>query len=211
MPVVLPVYDLKGERVEEIELEDEIFSFPLKEDLIHQVVVGYEANRRLGTASTKTRAEVSGGGRKPWRQKGTGRARAGSTRSPIWRHGGVTFGPKPRDFSQRLPKKMRKVALKSALSAKIRDNEVKIIQEFGLEEPKTKKMAEVFHNLSLPAKVLVITDQWEENVAKSIHNLPGASYITFQNLNTYDALYYDCLLFTKRAIVEVGEVLKLVS
>jgi len=211
MPVVLPVYNLKGERVEEIELEDEIFSFPLKQDLIHQVVAGYEANRRLGTASTKTRAEVRGGGRKPWRQKGTGRARAGSTRSPLWRHGGVTFGPKPRDFSQKLPKKMRRVALKSALSAKIRDDEVKIVQELTLEEPKTKKMVDVFNNLGLTSKVLVIGAQWEENSAKSIRNIPGSAYTTFQNLNAYDALYYDFLLFTKKAIVEMGEVLRLVS
>ena len=211
MPVVLPVYNLKGERVEEIELEDEIFSFPLKQDLIHQVVAGYEANRRLGTASTKTRAEVRGGGRKPWKQKGTGRARAGSTRSPLWRHGGVTFGPKPRDFSQKLPKKMRRVALKSALSAKIRDDEVKIVQELTLEEPNTKKMVEVFNNLGLATKVLVIGALWEENAAKSIRNIPGSAYTTFQNLNAYDALYYDFLLFTKKAIVEMGEVLRLVS
>jgi len=203
----LTVYDLLGNAIEEIDVSDRVFDAEINHDLMHQIVVGYEANQRVGTASTKTRAVVSGGGRKPWRQKGTGRARAGSTRSPLWRHGGVAFGPLPRDYRHKLPKKMRQAALRSALTSKVKDGQLVVVDRLAFEEPKTKKMAEAIKNLQINKSVLVVTAEREPNTEKAARNLPRTKSTTFDGLNAYEVLRYNHLLITRDALRKVEEVL----
>lgn len=207
MPKV-SVYNMKGETVGEIDLKDEVFGAPVREALMHQAVVRHLANARQGTVSTKTRAEVSGGGRKPWRQKGTGRARHGSIRSPIWVGGGTVFGPKPRDYRQKLPKKARRAALRSALSSKVASGDFVVLDALHLDAPKTKEMAEVLTNLKAAGeKALFVTGEADKNVILSTRNLPGVGTARAADLCTYDVLAYRKVFATKDAVAKIEEVL----
>jgi len=172
---------------------------------LHDAVVSQLARRRQGTHDTKTRSEVRGGGRKPWRQKGTGRARHGTIRSPIWRGGGVVFGPHPRDYSYKLPKKVRRLALKSALSAKVNSGDIVVLDELRLEYPKTGEMVKILKNLKADDALLVIAE-WNEAVAKSARNIPNIKSLEASGLNVYDILAYDKLVITKDAVARVEEV-----
>src|SRR5690554_166901 len=184
MPKVA-VHNTKGEQVGELELSPAIFAAPVNEAAIHEVVVAYLANQRRGTASTKTRGLVRGGGRKPWRQKGTGRARHGSTRSPIWTGGGTVFGPHPRDYTVRLPKKIKRAALKSALTSKFNNDEIIVLDELAMEAPKTKEILQILKNLKVQGKAVIITADSAPAVYKSARNIPGVSTSIVNNINTY--------------------------
>lgn len=201
------VYNTLGQQVGEIDLDDRVFGGEVNEAVLHQAVVMQLASRRRGTASTKGWAEVSGGGRKPWRQKGTGRARAGSIRSPLWRGGAVIFGPKPRDYSFKLPKKVRRLALKSALTAKVRDGELIVLEDLTLTKPRTKDMVAVLKALNVNNKALIVTAGNEQNVALSARNLPGVTWLPAAGLNVYDILAHDKLVITKEAVSRVEEAL----
>lgn len=201
------LYNMQGSQIGEVELKDEVFGVEVNEPVMHQVVVMQLANARRGTASTKTRGQVSGGGRKPWRQKGTGRARVGSIRSPLWRGGGIVFGPKPRDYRYSLPKKMRRLALKSALSSKVLEGNLIVLDELTMERPKTKDMVSVLRALRADNKALVVTAGRNENVEKSARNIPGVKPLTASGLNVYDILNHDKLVITKDAVAVVEEVL----
>ena len=196
----VPVYNLAGEVVKHIEVSDQVFAVPFNEGVVHQVMVMQRANARQGTASTKTRSEVSGTSAKMFRQKGTGSARAGSRRSPLRRGGGVAFGPHPRSYRQEMPKKMRRLALRCALSAKAGDGELKILEELKLEEHKTKKMAQILATLGADSSTLIVTSEPEDNVIKSARNLPGTKTMTANLLNVVDILSYNVLLMTEAAV-----------
>lgn len=200
------VFNMAGAQVGEIDLSDSVFGIEPNEAVVHQVVKAQLANRRVGTASTKTRGVVRGGGRKPWRQKGTGRARAGSRRSPIWRGGGTVFGPHPRDYSIRLPKKVRRLALKSVLSGKFNNDEIVVLEALSFEEPKTKMMIEVLDALNVFEKALVVTADGDMNVVKSARNIPGVKPVRADFMNVYDLLAYDKLVITRDAVAKVEEV-----
>ncbi|MBE3593241.1 MAG: 50S ribosomal protein L4 [Thermoanaerobacter sp.] len=204
MPKVA-VYNVKGEQVGEIELKDSVFGVPVNVSVMHEAVLNYLANQRQGTHSTKTRGEVRGGGRKPWRQKGTGRARQGSIRAPQWIKGGIVFGPKPRDYSYKLPKKVKRLALKSALSSKVRDNEIIVLDEFKLDQPKTKKVVELLENFNVDS-ALIVVPEGEKNIELSARNIPGVKTLYANYLNTYDILKYDKFIITKDAVGIVEEV-----
>jgi large subunit ribosomal protein L4 len=206
MPKVA-VYNMDGNQVGELDLTDGIFGIEVNEAVLHQAVTMQLANQRQGTASTKTISMVSGGGAKPWRQKGTGRARHGSIRSPLWRGGAVTFGPHPRSFAQKMPKKMRRLALKSALSAKTQNNELVVLEQLEISEPKTKTVVQLLNNLNADKRALIITANIEENVVKSARNLSGVKTIEATGLNVYDILNADKLIITKDAVAKVEEVL----
>ena len=194
MPKVA-VYDMQGNTVGELELNDEIFAAPVNTALMHQAVVAYLANQRHGTAATKTRAAVRGGGRKPWRQKGTGRARHGSIRSPIWVGGGVTFGPQPRDYRLAMPKKARRQALKSALSSKVAAGSLIVLDELKFDEPKTRRMVEVLNNLQVQGKALVVTASEGRNVVLSARQSSlGSTPLGAQDLNAYAVLNSEQLI-----------------
>ena len=203
MPKVA-LYNISGEQVGEVELNDAIFGIEPNEPVLHDAVVMQLANQRQGTHDTKTRAEVRGGGRKPWRQKGTGRARAGSTRSPIWRSGGVVFGPHPRDYSYSLPKKVRRLALKSALSSKVLDNDIIVLDVLTLDAPKTKEMTRILGNLKAD-KALVVTAERDMNVEKSARNIEGVKPLKAEGVNVYDLLKYTKLVITKDAVAKIEE------
>ncbi len=207
MPDV-PLYDMKGEKKGTLELADYVFDAPINEGVIHQALVRHLANMRRGTHSTKTRGEVRGGGRKPWRQKGTGRARHGSIRSPLWRGGGIIFGPKPRDYSQKMPKKMRRLALRGVLTSKVQDEKMIALEDIDFEKPRTKSFIEMLDALNLPKDVLFVIEEDKWTVEKSASNIPGVKVITSNYLNVYDLLKYDRLVMTKDAIANVEEVLK---
>jgi large subunit ribosomal protein L4 len=204
MPTVA-LYNTSGEQVGELALSEEIFGAEVNESVLHDAVVAQLANRRLGTHNTKTRSEVSGGGRKPWRQKGTGRARAGTTRSPIWRGGGIVFGPHPRDYSYSLPRKVRRLALKSALSAKVNDGDILVLDSLALEGPKTKDMVKILGALKVE-DALLVTAARDEAVEKSARNIPNIKPLVANGLNVYDLLAYDKLVITKEAVARVEEV-----
>ncbi|MEW6662815.1 MAG: 50S ribosomal protein L4 [Bacillota bacterium] len=206
MPKVA-LYNMQGQEVGEVDLNDMVFGVEVNEAVLHDAVVMQLASRRLGTAATKTRAMVSGGGRKPWRQKGTGRARAGSTRSPIWRHGGITFGPQPRSYKYTLPKNVRRLAMKSALSDKVNNGNLIVVDELYFSEPKTKEMLNVLKALMVDSKALVVTAENNENVYLSTRNIAGVTPLTASGLNVYDLLYHDKLVITKDAVAKVEEVL----
>lgn len=206
MPKVA-VYNMEGKQVGELELNDAIFGVKVNHDLMHKVVVSQLANRRQGTVATKNRSLVRGGGRKPWRQKGTGRARQGSIRSPQWVGGGVVFGPTPRDFSYRLPKKARRAALKSALSAKVQAGDFIVLDELVVKQPKTKTMVAILNALGVDKKPLVVTGEWDKNVELSTRNIPGAVVAKSQGLNVYDILNASKMVITKDAILKLEEVL----
>lgn len=199
------LYNMSGSKIGDADLSEDIFGIEPKTDVMHQVVVAHLANRRQGTQSTLTRAEVRGGGIKPWRQKGTGRARQGSTRSPQWRHGGVVFAPKPRDYSQPVNKKVRRLALKSALSSKVQDNAVYVVDKIELSEAKTKQMAAALKGFDVK-KALIVLDSRNENVERAVRNIPGVITTQADNLNTYDVLKYDAFIIAKDAVAKVEEV-----
>ena len=197
-------YNLQGSEVESVELADEVFGAEYNESLIHQAVVTYLANQRQGTKSTLTRSEVAGGGRKPWRQKGTGRARQGSIRSPQWVHGGVVFAPKPRDFSKKLNTAMKKGAFVSALSTMAKENALVVVDQMNLE-PKTKEAVKALNALKLNRRVTVVTDGVCENALRAFSNIPEVSVTTADVLNTYDLVVSDYVLITKDAVKKLEE------
>ncbi len=199
------VYNIEGKEVGSIELNDAVFGVEVNEHLVHMAVVNQLANNRQGTQSAKTRSEVSGGGRKPWRQKGTGHARQGSTRSPQWTGGGVVFAPKPRDYSFKMNKKEKRIALLSALSSKVADNKIVVLDEFNLDEVKTKKFAEVMSNLKVD-KALVVIEGENKNVVLSGRNIPTVKVSATNEINTYDILKYETLVVTKAAVEKLEEV-----
>ena len=199
------VLNMEGKEVEKLELNDNIFGVEINEHLVHLAVVSQLANNRQGTQKAKTRSEVRGGGRKPWRQKGTGHARQGSTRSPQWTGGGVVFAPKPRDYSFKMNKKEKRIALLSALSSKVADNKIVVLDAFNLDEVKTKKFAEVMSNLKVD-KALVVIEGENKNVVLSGRNIPTVKVSATNEINTYDVLKYDTLVVTKAAVEKLQEV-----
>lgn len=204
MPTVA-LYNISGEQVGELELSEDIFGSEVNEAILHDAVVAQLARRRLGTHDTKTRSEVRGGGRKPWRQKGTGRARVGSIRSPIWRGGGTVFGPHPRDYGYSLPRKVRRQALKSALSAKVNAGDIVVLDTLTMEAPKTREMVEILGNLKVN-DALLVTAAKDEAIEKSARNIPNIKTLVANGLNVYDILAYDKLVITKDAVTRVEEV-----
>ncbi len=204
MPTVA-LYNTSGEQVGELSLKEEIFGIEVNEPVLHDAVVMQLASRRLGTHDTKTRAEVRGGGRRPWRQKGTGRARHGTIRSPIWRGGGIVFGPHPRDYSYSLPKKVRRLALKSALSAKVNSGDLLVLEDLRLDQPKTREMVSILGNLKVD-DCLLVTAQRDETVEKSARNIPNIKPLSAEGLNVYDILAYNKLVITRDAVARVEEV-----
>ncbi|MEJ9280848.1 MULTISPECIES: 50S ribosomal protein L4 [Ureibacillus] len=196
-----------GASVGEIELNDEIFGIEPNEAVLFDAVIAQRASLRQGTHKVKNRSEVSGGGRKPWRQKGTGRARQGSIRSPQWRGGGTVFGPQPRSYSYKLPKKVRRLALKSALSAKVNEQNFLVLDALKLDAPKTKDFKEILGNLKIDSKALFVTAELDENVALSARNIPGVTVLTASGINVLDLLGHDKVVFTKAAVEKVEEVL----
>jgi large subunit ribosomal protein L4 len=203
---VFDIYDQEKNRISEIDLDDKIFGAKVDKNLFHEVVKMQLANRRGGNACTKTRSEVSGGGRKPWRQKGTGRARAGSTRSPLWVGGGVVFGPKPRDYSYSLPKKVRRAALKSALSLKVKEGKLLIVDNLNLEEIKTKAFVSLLKGLAVEGALIVDSDN--VNLERSARNLHMVKVLRPEGLNVYDILKYEYLLLTKQSAEKIQERLR---
>ena len=199
------VYNIEGKEVGSIELNDAVFGVEVNEHLVHMAVVNQLANNRQGTQSAKTRSEVSGGGRKPWRQKGTGHARQGSTRSPQWTGGGVVFAPKPRDYSFKMNKKEKRTALCSALSSKVAESQIIVLDEFKLDEIKTKKFVEVMNNLKA-SKALVVLEGENKNVVLSGRNIPTVKVTATNEINTYDVLKYETLVVTKAAVEKLEEV-----
>jgi large subunit ribosomal protein L4 len=199
------VLNMSGAEVGTISLNDDIFGIEANEHAMHMAVVSYLANQRQGTQSTKTRAEVSGGGRKPWRQKGTGRARQGSIRSPQWKGGGVVFAPKPRDYTMRLNKKLKRLALKSALSTKAAEEKIIVLDELALSEVKTKEMVKVLANINA-GKALVVMDGSNTNVILSARNIPEVKTAAVNTINVYDILKYNNLVLTKDAVAKIQEV-----
>ena len=197
------VYNMSGQQVGEIELNDAIFGVEVNEHVLHAAVVQYLANQRQGTQSAKTRAEVRGGGRKPCRQKGTGRARQGSIRAPQWTGGGVVFAPKPRDYSFKLNKKVKRLALKSALTSKVQENKFIVLDELKLDAIKTKEMKKVLDNLKL-TKALIVND--DKNVVLSARNIPDVKTISVNNINVYDILKYDTFVVSKDVLQNIEEV-----
>ncbi len=206
MPTV-NVYNMEGQQTGTIELNDNIFAAEVNKVVLHQVVVNYLANQRQGTQSTKTRTEVRGGGIKPWRQKGTGRARQGSIRAPQWTGGGVALGPKPRDYRFRLNKKVRKLAFKSALSAKAQADEIIVIEDLKMDEIKTAKIAAMLKGLNVTSKALIVTAENDTNVYKSARNIKGVEVSNVPTLNTYEILKNDKFIVSKDAIAKIEEVL----
>ena len=204
MPTV-GVFNKEGKKIEDIELNESIFATEVNEYALHQVVVALLANKRQGTQSTKTRSEVRGGGAKPWRQKGTGRARQGSIRSPQWIKGGIVFAPKPRDYRTAVPKSMRKVAMKSALTSKVQDDQMIVLDELNFEAPKTKSVVAMLDALKAK-KVLIVTAESNEAVYKSARNIEGVNVIPANNINVYDLLKYEKLIITKDAVSKIEEV-----
>jgi large subunit ribosomal protein L4 len=206
MPKVA-LYNQNGETIGEIELNDSVFGIEPNKYVLFEAVIMQRASLRQGTHKTKNRAEVSGGGRKPWRQKGTGRARQGSIRAPQWRGGGTVFGPVPRSYSYKLPKKVRRLAIKSALSSKVLENNIVVLDSLTLEAPKTKEMVKILNNLSVDRKALIVTDDVNETVVLSARNIPGVTVVTANGINVLDVLNHDKLVITKAAVEKVEEVL----
>jgi large subunit ribosomal protein L4 len=204
MPSV-DVLDLSNKKVGSVELADAVFGAPVNEDLLYEAVRHYLASRRRGTASTKTRHEVAGSGKKLWKQKGTGRARMGSIRSPLWRHGGTTHGPQPRDYSYHLPRKMQLGALRSALSAKLRDGELRVVRDFAVSEPKSKLMRQALSTLEAKKTVLVVDNSDNRNLQLSSRNLEGVKLVTSREVNVYDLLGHEQILLSEAAAAKLSE------
>ena len=199
------VYNIEGKEVGSIELNDAVFGVEVNEHLVHMAVVNQLANNRQGTQRAQTRSEVSGGGRKPWRQKGTGHARQGSTRAPQWTGGGIVFAPKPRDYSFKMNKKEKRIALLSALSSKVAESKIVVLDEFKLDEIKTKKFVEVMNNLKVE-NALVVLEGENKNVVLSGRNIPSVKVTATNEINTYDVLKYTTLVVTKAAVEKLEEV-----
>lgn len=206
MPKVA-LYNQAGSQVGEIELSEAVFGIEPNNNVLFDAILMQRATRRQGTHKVKNRSEVSGGGRKPWRQKGTGRARQGSIRSPQWRGGGIVFGPTPRSYSFKLPKKVRRLAIKSALSTKVLDNDVVVLENLTIEAPKTKDMVQVLNALSLNKKVLIVTADADQTIELSARNIPGVTVIDANGVNVLDVMNHDKMVITKEAAEKVGEVL----
>ena len=206
MPKVA-VYDITGQQTGEVELNDNVFGVDVNVPVMHQAVVMQLANQRQGTHATKTRGMVRGGGRKPWKQKGTGRARSGSTRSPIWVGGGTVFGPLPRSHSISMPRKARRLAIKSALSDKVNCGELLILDEILFEQPKTKAVVKMLSDFNAAEQKALIITEGDETVEKSARNIPGVKAIASTGLNVYDLLYHDKVFITKGAVTKIEEVL----
>lgn len=204
MPEV-DVINIDNKKVGKINLNPEIFGAPVKGHLIHEVLVNQMANRRQGTAATKSKGMVSGGGAKPWRQKGTGRARAGSNRSPLWKGGGTVFGPKPRDYSYKVPKKVRWEAMNSALSAKVASRDLIVIEKIDLPEPKTKIMAAILEKLGLKGSLLILTTKDEPFIGMSARNLPGVTVRNIDSLSLYDIVSHKKILLTQDGVKKIEE------
>ncbi len=202
----IDVYNVEGKKVSDIELNDSVFGIEPNEKIVHMALVNYLANQRQGTANTKTRAEVSGGGRKPWRQKGTGRARQGSIRSPQWFKGGIALGPKPRDYRYTINKKERRLAIKSVLSSKVLENNLVIVDKFDFAEIKTKNMVSALSNLKVEGKTLIVLPEKNENVQKSARNIEGTKTSLVNTINVYDLLKYNKLVLTVDAVKSLEEV-----
>ncbi len=205
--VKIKVKNIQSDDVSEMDLPEEIFDYPLKEHLIYEAVNNYRANQRNGNASTKTRGKVSGGGRKPWRQKGTGRARAGSIRSPLWRTGGTVFGPQPRDYSFKMPRKARRNALKSVLSDKMRNDRIWIIDRIDFNSNKTKDTLSILKKFNFD-KLLIVDKKENANLILSTRNIPYIKAIDFSEINVYDSLKYNYIMFSVDAVKHLVEVLK---
>ena len=197
---------MEGENVGEVELNPAIFDEEINEHAVYTVVKNHLANRRQGTQSTKTRSDRRGGGRKPWRQKGTGRARHGSNRSPIWRGGGIVFAPKPRGYGYTVPKKVRHLAMRSALTAKVRDNNLIVVDKIDLDAPKTRKIVDMLEVIDADKKALIVMKRPEENLIKSARNIQGVLTTNANTLNVYDIINHDSLIITKEALDEIQEV-----
>ena len=204
MPTV-GLFNKEGQKVGDMELSESVFAVEINQDAVHQVVVAQLANKRQGNQSTLTRAEVSGGGIKPWRQKGTGRARQGSTRSPQWTHGGVVFAPKPRDYRISTPRSMRKVAMKSVLTSKVVENEIIVLESLEFDAPKTKDVIKMLKALDVK-KALIVVAESNENIYKSARNITGIDIIPVNNINIYDILKYEKFIITKEAVSKIEEV-----
>jgi large subunit ribosomal protein L4 len=201
----IPVYNINGEKVKDIEVSDIVFAVPFNETLVHQVMVAQRANARHGTADTKTRSEVAGSTKKLYKQKGTGNARSGSLRSPLRRHGGVVFGPHPRDYRQDTPKKMRQLAIRCMLSSKATGGTLKVIEPFIFENPKTKEMANIIKALGIEKSVLIVDGKPETNFVKSAHNIPGVKTLPANLLNVVDLLSYGMVVMTEPAVRKAEE------
>lgn len=202
----IDVYNVEGKKVSDIELADSVFGIKPNEKIVHSVLVNYLANQRQGTANTKTRAEVSGGGRKPWRQKGTGRARQGSIRAPQWFKGGIALGPKPRDYSYTLNKKEKRLAIRSVLSSKVLENNLIVVDSLPFKEIKTKNMVLALSNLKVEGKTLIVLPEKNENVQKSARNIEGVKTSLVNTINVYDLLKYNKLVLTVDAVKSLEEV-----
>ncbi len=199
------VYNIEGKEVDTLELSDAVFGVEVNEHLVHMAVVSQLANKRQGTQSAKTRSEVRGGGRKPWKQKGTGHARQGSTRAPQWTGGGMVFAVKPRDYSFKLNKKERRLALQSALTSRVNENKFVVLDDFKLDEIKTKKFIKVLENLKV-SKALVVLNENDKNVILSANNVPNVKTTLTNTINVYDILKYDTVIVTKAAVATIEEV-----
>jgi large subunit ribosomal protein L4 len=206
MPSV-DIIDLSNKVVGTLDLSDEVFGVPVNENLLYEAVRHHLACIRRGTASTKTRHEVAGSGKKLWKQKGTGRARMGSIRSPLWRHGGTTHGPQPRDYSYKLPRKMQLGALRSALSAKLRDGELRVVSEFAISEPKSKGMRKTLDALEASRTILLVDNSANKNLALSSRNLEGVKLVSSREVNVYDLLGHQHVLLTQEAATKLSEAL----
>lgn len=202
----IPVYNAKGEKTSRVKVDDSVFKIEPNEDVVHRAVLAEMTNSRQGTHSTKTRSEVRGGGRKPWRQKGSGKARAGTIRSPIWRGGGVVFGPKPRDYKNRLPKKMKQLARRSALSQRVKEQAVYVIDEMIIGDPKTKDFRKLLQGLGIDEKkVTVLVGEMETNLSLSARNMPNVFLIPAADASTYDLLDCEAVLFDKAGIKKLSD------
>jgi len=206
MPKVA-LYNVSGSQVGEVELNEAVFGIEPNTHVLHSAVLLQRASLRRGTHKVKGRSEVRGGGRKPWKQKGTGRARQGSIRSPQWKGGGVVFGPTPRSYTFKLPKKVRRLAIKSALSSKVIDNAIIVLDQLTLNTPKTKEFANILSNLKIGRKALIVAPSYDDNVALSARNIPGVKFVAADGINVLDVMSYDQLIITKEAVQKVEEVL----
>lgn len=202
----IDVYNIEGKKVSNIELADSVFGIEPNEKIVHSVLVNYMANQRQGTSNTKTRAEVAGGGRKPWKQKGTGRARQGSIRAPQWFKGGIALGPKPRDYSYRVNKKERRLAIRSVLSSKVLENNLVVVDAMNFDAIKTKNMVSALNNLKVEGKTLIVLPEKNENVQKSARNIEGVKTSLVNTINVYDLLKYNKLVLTVDAVKNLEEV-----
>ena len=200
------VYNIEGKEVDKLELNDNVFGVEINETLLHKAVVTQLANSRQGTQSAKTRSEVSGGGRKPWRQKGTGHARQGSIRAPQWVHGGIALGPKPRDYGYTLNKKERRLGMKSALSVKVADENMVVVDNIAMDEFKTKTIVDMLKALNVEGKALIVTAEADTKVVKSANNIPGVKTATVNTLCVYDIMNYDKFIVSSEAVKKIEEV-----